>query len=384
MKFLILNADYPSFLHWLYDQHPGLDQQSYEEQMRARMETLFGVADFYSSNLCKLGHEASTICFNNEFLQRSRAREHKAKTSPKYDWRFRLRRGIVPWLDRVCNDKWMYEILAAQIESYKPDVLLNQAIPWIDARFLSDIKPHTRLLVGQHAANLPPLLADDMNFDCYDLVISSFPPTVDFFRQRQIPAELNRLAFEPRVLDYLRPAQNSFDVTFVGNFHQVHSSRVSFLESVCYRIPQTRVWGESVERLSPDSPIRRCYVGQAWGREMYQILAESKMTLNHHGDIPPYANNLRLFEATGVGTLLITDWKENLPEMFEPGKEVVVYRSVDECVELIKYHLEHPVEREGIARAGQQRTLMDHTYYRRMQEFVDIVCKYLYMDGISS
>ena len=40
-----------------------------------------------------------------------------------------------------------------------------------------------------------------------------------------------------------------------------------------------------------------------------------------------YANNMRLYEATGVGALLVTDWKENLGEMFEPGKEVVAYRS---------------------------------------------------------
>ena len=35
MRFLILNTDYPEFLRWLYAQHPGLEKQSYEEQMRA-------------------------------------------------------------------------------------------------------------------------------------------------------------------------------------------------------------------------------------------------------------------------------------------------------------------------------------------------------------
>ncbi len=53
MRFLILNTDYPEFLWWLYAQHPGLEEKSYEEQMRARAESLFGVSDFYSSNLQK-------------------------------------------------------------------------------------------------------------------------------------------------------------------------------------------------------------------------------------------------------------------------------------------------------------------------------------------
>ena len=65
-RFLILNTDYPDFLRCLYIQHPGLGKQPYEEQMRLRNESLFGVADFYSSNLRKLEYEAWNIHVNNK------------------------------------------------------------------------------------------------------------------------------------------------------------------------------------------------------------------------------------------------------------------------------------------------------------------------------
>ena len=45
--------------------------------------------------------------------------------------------------------------------------------------------------------------------------------------------------------------------------------------------------------------------------------------------------------------------------------------------EIVQYYLEYHEEREAITRAGQQRALQDHTYYKRMQEFVDIVQDYL-------
>jgi len=109
---------------------------------------------------------------------------------------------------------------------------------------------------------------------------------------------------------------------------------------------------------------------------MYQVLRNSLLTLNHHGNVPPFANNLRLFEATGVGALLITDWKENLPAIFEPGREVIPYRSPEECAELVRYYLEHEDERQAIAQAGQARTLRDHTYYQRMQNLVEIVSRF--------
>ena len=393
MRFLILNTDYPEFLGWLYAQNPGLENAPYDEQMQARLESLLGVADFYSSNLRKLGHEAWDIYANNEFMQKAWAREHEvlswesAAVSPWWPEALQAAKhmgakiplsGLKSWvrpLLRFINSRpaWFYDILAAQIKHYKPDVLLNQDIE-ISTRFLREMKPCIGLLIGQHAATQPP---DSEDWSCYDMVISSFPPMVEFFRQRGVRSELHRLCFEPKVLSHLTAGERIFEVTFVGSFHSVHSSRTALLEALCVQFPQLRIWGPGINSLSPNSSIRKCYMGQAWGREMYQILYRSKLVLNHHGDIGPYANNLRLYEATGVGCLLMTDWKKNLNEMFEPDREVAVYRNPQECAELIEYYLEHEEERAAIARAGQQRTLREHTYYHRVNELVDIVQKYL-------
>jgi spore maturation protein CgeB len=75
---------------------------------------------------------------------------------------------------------------------------------------------------------------------------------------------------------------------------------------------------------------------------------------------------MRLFEATGMGACLLTDWKPNLTELFEPDVEVAVYRTPAECVDKAHYLLEHDAERRAIAAAGQRRTLRDHTYERRI------------------
>ncbi|MHC4251376.1 MAG: CgeB family protein [Planctomycetota bacterium] len=374
MKFLIVNTDYPDFLSGLYAGHPGLQKETYDAQIRTRNESLFGIADFYSENLRKLGHEAWDVHANNEPMQRAWAKERGVRLSRGWSFRFRLKHRILPRLKVVRNRKWLHEILAAQIRHHRPDVLLNHDPAGIPCAFLRELKPHMRLLVGQHAA-MP--LAEDEDWTAYDLVVSSFPPTVDFFRKHGVRAELYRLGFEPEVLLCLEDGRRRHSVTFVGSLLGVHSSRIALLDKICARLPRTRIWGPGVDHLPPSSPIRKCYAGKAWGREMYQILRDSQIVMNHHGNVPPYANNMRLYEATGVGAMLITDWKENLHEMFEPGKEVAAYRSPEECVELIRYYLAHEDERQAIARAGQERTLREHTYYQRMQELVDIVSRYL-------
>jgi hypothetical protein len=394
MRFLILNTDFSEFLHWLYAQHPGLEKKSYEEQKQAMVKSQFGIAGFYSSNLQKLGHRALDIHVNNWFMQMAWAKEHGMHLEQQMpvveEWKNvmqRLRRTAArtplrhlrpifsPMLRRMgILEPSLYTVLAKQIEYYKPDIVLNQAMGNISSRFLRGMKPHVQLMVGQHAATQLP---ESGNWGCYDLVISSFPPTINWFRRKGISAEMSRLGFEPGVLQRLTRRNSTFDITFIGSFHKIYSSRIALLETLCDKFEQMRLWGPSIDHLSSNSPVRRCYVNKAWGVEMYQILYSSKIIFNHHGDIPPYANNLRLFEATGVGTLLITDWKENLHEMFEPGREVVTYQNAEECVELIRYYLDHEEERKAVARAGQKRTLSDHTYYQRMQELVEIVREYI-------
>jgi len=393
MRFLILSTDYLEFLRWLYNEHPGLEQQPYEEQMQTRNQSLFGVPYFYSSNLLKLGHEAWDIHANNEFIQKAWARDHgirveeptpmqqrgynvlqhviglAARTRLRY-----LRPMFRPLTHSLSNQpKWFYDILAAQIKHYKPDVLLNQNIGGISTRFLQEIKPRVKLLVGQHGS----VLSKNLDLRCYDLIISLIPDSVTEFRQMGIYSELHRLSFEPRILSHLKDQKKTIDISFVGSLYDVHSGRMHFLEVLATRFGQMQIWGPGVSHLSKNSPIRKRYAGQAWGLKMYQVICKSVMTLNTHGDKVAYAANMRLFETTGVGTLLITDWKENLHEMFEPGKEVVAYRTPEECAELIQYYLEHNDEREAIARAGQERTLREHTYYRRMQELAASVSKYL-------
>lgn len=392
MRFLIVNSDYPDFLGWLYNQHSGLEHKPYEEQRRVRRESLFGVADFYSGNLRQLGHEAWDIYLDNEFMQKAWAKEPGIRLDAATPGSLRFKHALQvarrlaartplrylkplfrPVLDSLeSRPAWFYEILAAQIKHYKPDILLNQAMGKISSHFLKEIKGHTRLLVGQIASPLPR-----EDFSVYDLVISSLPNFVTHFRNGGIASELHRLAFEPAILPRLNSHSVEVPVSFVGSLSAAHKMRTRWLEHVCSQC-EIKVWSSRLNGLPPNSPIRSHYEGPAWGIEMYQILHASKMTLDYHiDDADSYANNLRLFEATGVGTLLITDWKENLHEMFELGKEVIPYRRPEECIELIRYYLDHERERESVAKAGQQRTLREHNYYHRMGELVETVSKYI-------
>jgi spore maturation protein CgeB len=142
--------------------------------------------------------------------------------------------------------------------------------------------------------------------------------------------------------------------------------RIGLLERV---VPELgiEVWGYGAGSLRPDSPILPAYRGEAWGLDMYSVLAESKIVVNMHEAVAGgNANNMRLFEATGAGAMLLTDRGANLGELFEPGREVVTFDDAEDLIAKARHYLEHEDERLSIAAAGQARTLADHTYERRL------------------
>jgi len=357
----------------------------------------FHTGDFYSMNLKRLGHEAEDVVINsftlqqqwaaeNNFIGHTRAPAHLALAPLITDVARRLLpRGVRRVLRNMVKagptsrdksfDERRYQIVAAQVRSARPDVVINAAMPFTSDALMNQIRRHTRLLIGQTGWPVPQGRA----YNCYDLILSSLPNFVEEFRQQGLPSELFRLGFEPSIHPRLKTPQKVTAAAFIGALSWAHRERFELLEYLCQRVPMT-VWGHSQggKPPAPESATRKCWKGLSWGLENYQILADAKIALNVHADFAKdFANNIRLYETTGVGTMLLTDSKKNLADMFEPGKEVVAYRSREECAELIEYYLTHDEERESIASAGQRRTLANHTYYQRMEELLAIVRKHL-------
>lgn len=83
--------------------------------------------------------------------------------------------------------------------------------------------------------------------------------------------------------------------------------------------------------------------------------------------------NMRVFESTGTGSFVLTNYLPTLGELYEDGKELVTYKSYDDMIEKAKYYLEHDEEREKIAEAGYKRAIENHTYQHRIEKIVKIV-----------
>lgn len=385
MRIAILSASYPNFINELYAENPGLAEASYAAQMQARNDSLFGFADFYSRGFIGHGHEAQEFHFNNPWIQYAWMRERGLPTPPDEHLRSErtaapspLKRALMPLKPALAPmlrklrpppqlPAWQDDILRAQIADYKPDLILNQEPAKLRSAFLKSL-PTQAPIIGQIASPLP----QQEDFSAYALMISSLPNFITWFRGHGIPAAFNKLSFEARIPRMLGERPRDIPLSFVGNISSDHGERLVWLEYLVQHTP-LEIWGSGIERVAKSSPLHARHRGEAWGRKMYEILGRSQLTLNKHIDLAEgFANNLRLYEATGMGAALLTDAKTNLGDIFTP-QEVASYTTKEDCARQITHLLADPAACTAMARAGQQRTLDDHNYRHRTGEMLELL-----------
>lgn len=360
MKILFIQTNYPDFLKQHY-KNIDTKNKSYFELKKLWAKQLFGSSDFYLQNLKSYGWEGDEIIANDTNTQMAWAKEHNFKIKIKsFFFTNFIPVRIKNLLGLNQNHK---KIVSEQIKFYKPDVVYIHDVTYFTENELQRIKNQTKLLVGQIAYPKP---LNQNILKSYDLLISSLPNFINDFRKMGIKTEYLKWCFEETILKTIGKRKRIYDVTYIGGLSQLHSKGNRILDKISKQV-DIHIWGYGRPNIKP-----------AWGKKMYEIFSQSKIVINRHINLSKnYANNMRMYDATGMGALLITDDKVNMEEFFDINQEVVTYKNADDLVNKIRYYLMHDKIREKIAKAGQLKTLKKHTYKLRMKELDKILRNYL-------
>ena len=360
MKILILDTMYPKFLRSVGHFESPEAEDTYEGVWQSLMATRFGVSDVYSHHLNLLGHQAHELVANSPRLQGLWAKENGLRLSGALHdinpsvW------SKVPLFSKVSHLLPTFQkLVLKQIEAIRPDVLYIQDLNFSPPTLLKEFKKHARYVVGQIASPLPSgkILSN------FDLILSSLPNFVTFFHRHGINAAYLPIAFDTRVREEITNVTRDIEVSFVGGISPQHNSTIPLLSAIASVVPHLEIYGYGVEHLQATPHLEELHRGEVWGLDMYRVLRRSRVTINRHISIAEnFANNMRLYEATGMGALLITDRKDNLHKIFEIDEEILAYSSSDEAKDLTLWAIDNPSKAKNIANAGQLRTLSSHTY----------------------
>jgi spore maturation protein CgeB len=203
----------------------------------------------------------------------------------------------------------------------------------------------------------------------YDLIFSFSKVTTRFFREsRKLNAVF--LPFGAKQLGALPDAEKSLDVLFVGT---CDLRRIFVIEGIRDRVS---IYGNRWQRNFPlmsDALRSRITDKTVWGDELLQLMGKSKIVLNiTRSDFfgAETGVNLRIFEALAAGCFLLTDYCDELADLFAVGKEIETYRSAAELAEKADYYLNNKDARLAIARNGHAAFLANHTWQARIEQLL--------------
>lgn len=256
------------------------------------------------------------------------------------------------------------EVARRVLRDVRPDVVVAIKADRIGSSFWDDVDdlgiPRILWLYDE----IRRTVQDPLALRRFPKVVSYSPGDVRDLVELGVDAEFLPTGFDADVR--ARPARTGA-VVFVGARYPNRQAQLDALHQagVAVRaygrdwshhpIDRARTWSWS----RPDVPGFRDVSLQ----RAYDLVAGSVAAVNIHSDQDGFT--LRTFEAPGVGALQLID-RADVDAFYEPGVEVMTYASVDELVELCRRSHRDPLWRASIGRAGQKRTLAEHTFDHRV------------------
>ncbi len=359
MKFLQLHTFYDHYLTEFYTRNPHLISAIYEDQISSIVSDGYGAVHIFPRYMQKIGYESQFIIANCKQAQIQWAKENN-----------------ISYKDSPTS---IYEISQKQIDIFKPDILYLSDPITLDSRFIKGLSWKPSLIMGWRGATVP----ETTDWTMFDIILSHLSlcrnsalehgaKSVDHFFPG-FPTSLS-IPFKSK----------QWDVVFSGSWMPLHSTRNSYLLGLAQHPIFTSgkcnlgLFIETFQSAQLPSEIAMFNHGARWGLEMYSALKSGRIVINaeaNHGK--GEAGNMRLFEATGVGAFLLTEYQDNIEDYFEPGVEVETFKTVQELIDKIQYYLAHKDEREAIAKRGQQRCFQAYSMQKRAIEFDRIIKKHL-------
>ena len=401
MKIAFLTSIYPNHAKIIYDQYPKLVNKSSDEQLDfIRWNAALSTTVQRFSFLREKGFEV--INFNEGLSEVSFKWAKENNFNP------------------ISNNP-ILEIGNEMIYRFRPDIIFclnplsifkNNFFSELMKRFVK--KPKT---IAWYGANQ----GDEILFRNFDLTLSNSKHLVNRLKTAGIKSEILKHGFEPKILDKVnQTVTRKNKVCFFGNIETYSEDflhRTRFLEKISNEIKSFDIFGEtnkpdkcqslkydllkcrnyisskitkytinkrikywSNKNNLPQNPWRvsRKFIYRIkdpmYGIKMLEEIGKYKLALNYHNNhTGDCACNMRLFEATGMGCLLISDNKSDIRDYFIPDTEIIIYNSTGEAIDKIKYLLNNPLVALKIASNGQKRCLKDHNSETRNERLCEIL-----------
>lgn len=271
-------------------------------------------------------------------------------------------------------------ILEAQLIEIQPDIVYLSDIPSFDFDILTRLvkKP---FVIGWHAT----IVFEKIQWGQFDIVLSG----IRHIRERVCELGAKKaVRFMPAAPHYRnspqRPTDEVQDLVFSGSFvGSIHTERALQYRELSRRIGcnQLHIYTPAPFQISATDQVQ--FHPPVFGKEVLDLYSKARIVLDSRGDFnlgeatlaQRETSNMRVFEATRAGAMLLMENCQNIDDYFTRDIEVICFDSTDELIDKVNYFLspKNDNQRRKIANAGLSRTVSEHLIEHRAKWFERIL-----------
>ena len=382
VKFLRISSIYPEFIKIVGKK---INQNnSYEKILSDVFDAKYSVSNYISKELSKKGYVCNEIIHNFKILQKK--------------W-------LHQYGDIKINDKVIYQ----QIKYYNPDILYVGDINLLNKEFREKVKSisDVKLILCFHCAPFQKKIFDNLFFA--DSIITC----TEGYREKitkilKKDTLLMQHAFN-NISEINFNEKRDIDISFLGSLflnNKLHVGRIEIIYKLIRNYKKNYIAinfakyflldffifiFDSIIKFNFLKNIKTFYKiiyiflfskKPVFGKDMLDILKKTKIVINKHIEDTKYAGNMRLFEGTGSGCLLITDYKKDLEKLFHIDSEITAYNDDSQIIEKINFYLQNEKKRLKIAENGYKKTTAIHNYRNRINVLDKFLKKKLINENI--
>ena len=298
-------------------------------------------------------------------------------------WRQRSNRAVArllqPHVVREYN-----QLILDLTSQIRPDILLAFKGSFVESRTLETLRQSQIALYNYYPDTSPSahgrLLTESIRgYDCVFYTKKfwslNLPEALASRPAAFLPHGYDPDVHQVQSLDPRDTADYGHDVTVIAS-HTLHKERLLF--ELVRRCPNLDLhiygsrWVESSRSSELNSHIRGFAL---FGSQYAKALRAAHISLAiMSGKVDGVAQGdettTRTYEIPACGGFMLHERTPELLELYDEGKEVACFGSVEELAFKIEYYLAHPEERAAIARAGHLRCVPAYSYDQRMKEIL--------------
>jgi len=265
------------------------------------------------------------------------------------------------WLNKI------NEIYLNTSSSYNPDMILSLKGETFLPKYIDIIRKNVNPNIALWFPDDPRFfnsLVKDIALH-YDTIFTSSKNAINLYKSISVD-DVYRLPFgcDPymhRGTLNIRSMKKS--ALFIGTFSL---KRYKFLKSlVKLGIPIDIIgskWGSFLSRHVVRDAVK--------GAEYIKMIQSYPLVINLHQD-SNYGPNMRTFEVTGSGGVLLSDRVEDITNFFKENEEILIYDSIKEAAEKIKITLKETDQLLKFSKLSQEKCYKFNTYDIRVKEILN-------------